>query len=419
VHRRRLLHRRELRAVERSQLRGPRAAGRHLIRLLLAVTTIACITDASGCVREGCARDADCDATGEGYQRCDVAAGICLCTDDRGCGDGELCNALGRCQIIAGCADNTDCGASQFCNVTSGNCVPTDVCGSDATCCTQDAHCPFGSVCNDVNQQCEAGCHDDGDCRLGVACVGASLGQIGFCDASCTSDAQCAFGELCNLATRECQHDDRGPYCLGCTGGVQSDDCGDFGNFCLLDTINGGAYCGVDCSNGEACPFGYECRDVIILPRTTPTCALPEACVDGACARTGASCTVDEDCPQGPPGSDCPEADVGNCDTDVTQSCASDADCSGVCNKQTCRVREGAIQGVCSCTRDSQCPTDVCEGGDIATATQGHCGLSGRACFVDADCDTISCFQGGCWLGRNCKPANDRTCADLLITPLE
>ncbi len=365
------------------------------------------------CAAELCTSDAQCDATGQGYTRCNVGSGACICNDDRGCGKNEFCNVAGACQASAGCHTNDDCGSGLFCDVTTGVCVPTDVCGSTASCCTADSQCAFGNVCDEVTRLCVPGCRNDGDCVLGLGCDGVGLGRLGACGISCTSDVLCGPQELCNIAAKKCQRDTRGPYCFGCSGGVSSDDCGAFGNYCLLDTIAGGSYCGVDCSDLQACPVGYACKDVIILPQATlPTCALPERCTDSSCERTSSACDVDEDCGEGPPGSDCPRADVGNCETDATVACATDADCAtGRCLKQTCRVREGAVRGICTCTKDSDCPRDRCL--DASAAGAGHCELSGHACFQDADCDTITCVSGGCLLGRNCKPSNDRTCGDL------
>lgn len=390
----------------------------------VAVIVVAALAGASGCTKAAgrCASDGDCDAlhTGLDHQRCALDSGQCLCVDDRACGPDELCNAAGRCQARSGCLTNADCGNGLFCDIGSGQCIADNACGSGQSCCTLDSQCPFRQVCDTLTQACVDGCHDEADCLLGQGCVGGGLGVLGQCGTACTTDALCAFGEICNLGSGLCERDTRGPYCLGCSGGVQSDDCGSFGNYCLLDTVNGGAYCGVDCSAGQECPFGYSCADVIILPRSTlPTCTLPEGCDAGRCSRTGGPCTVHEDCPEGPPGSDCPRADVGNCQLDPLRPCSGDADCPdlGNCLKQECRAREGAAIGVCSCTKDSDCPRDRCIGADIsdpASPVVGHCELSGHGCFEDGECDVISCVEGGCRLGRNCKPQSGRTCADFV-----
>jgi hypothetical protein len=380
-------------------------------------------------VKTACTVDGDCDTGGEGYLRCDVEQGLCLCSDDRGCGAGEKCNALGRCQADSGCTNNADCGESLFCDVTTSQCLAVDECGASdgRRCCVLDSQCGFGSVCDTLSRQCVPGCRDTADCILGEACVRA-LGQaLGQCAAGvCSGDNLCAFGEICN-SNGSCEHDTRGAYCLGCAGGVGSDDCGDAGNFCLTDTVNGGEFCGVDCGNGEACPFGYTCNDVIIIPPQAPFCAA-EVCLKeqgaatGHCSspqNAGVVCSVDEDCPIGFPGGNCPRARVGNCHVDQLRACDTDADCGDgdECVKQECRYGEGDTQGYCSCTRDSDCPSDTCKNID-PTSGLGSCELSGHDCFNDADCEAIiECIDGGCFIGRNCAPADGRTCRDLVTPP--
>ncbi|MBM4281870.1 MAG: hypothetical protein FJ137_14315 [Deltaproteobacteria bacterium] len=381
----------------------------------------------AGGIKTACTLDSDCEPGGEGYLRCDVEQGLCLCTDDRGCGDGEECNALGRCQANSGCNTNDDCGARLFCDVTTSQCLAVDECGPDdgERCCVLDSQCGFGSVCDTLSRKCTPGCRDTADCVLGAACV-RGLGQVlGQCAADvCSGDNLCNFGQVCS-SDGECESDTRGPYCLGCAGGVASDDCGERGNFCLTDSVNGGEFCGVDCSGGEACPFGYSCNDVIIIPPAAPFCSA-EVCVldddatTGRCSRNGATvCSTDADCPIGFPGGDCPRARTGNCRIDQLRSCEDNADCADgdECVTQECRFGEGDTFGYCSCTRDSDCPNDRCVDID-PTSGIGNCELSGHDCFSDIDCEAIiECINGGCYIGQNCAPADGRTCRELVAGP--
>ncbi len=396
---------------------------------LVAVVVFAVVGGAGatcGQAKTQCTEDRDCDPTGLGFNVCSLEDGTCLCTDDRGCsGSNEVCNALGRCQADSGCNSNTDCNSGLFCDVTAGQCLAVDECGPGAgeSCCVLDSQCGFGSVCDNLARKCVPGCRDEADCILGQACV-RGLGQpLGQCAAGvCSGDNLCGFGEICS-SDGECVKDARGPYCLGCAGGVQSDDCGTRGNFCLTDSVNGGEFCGVGCVDGQACPFGYECHDVIIIPPAAPFCG-GEICViepgqaSGRCSQnTAVSCARDEDCPIGFPGGDCPRGDVGNCINDQLTACSSDSECGGdvgSCVKQECRFGEGDAFGYCSCTRDSDCPRDRCINIDPVTSL-GDCELSGRDCFEDAECDSvISCVDGGCFIGSNCAPQDGRTCRDLL-----
>jgi hypothetical protein len=387
-----------------------------------------------------CESDSECQAIDGEFSRCNVDEGICECVDDRACGLGEICNASGRCQSLSGCVSNEQCVtgesdpcANQFCDILTSQCVSICECGEDDDCCTIDSQCPFGAVCNTLERKCVPGCRADGDCRLGEGCIGAGLlGQLGECAAGvCTANNLCRFGQTCNLEQGECTFDTRGPFCLGCAGGVASDDCGEGGNYCLTDTSDPtgrSEFCGVDCSKGQSCPFGYSCNDVIIIPPSAPFCSA-EVCLEtGRCSANGnINCTEDEDCPVGLPGGNCPRADIGNCIQDQTQDCERDSDCcegaqcpEGSCVKQECRGGEGDAFGHCSCTRDLDCPRDSCEDQDLSDPENprpGRCSLAGHECFDDVDCDVIACIDGGCRIGANCAPANDRNCRELLPSP--
>ena len=391
-----------------------------------------------------CTSDLDCQSS-SAYLFCEVETGLCLCNDNRGCGDNEVCNGQGRCQAFSGCNSNADCCLDDeceglFCDVRTNQCLSVDECQPDEGeyCCTLDSQCPFGFICNTLDLRCTPGCRDDGDCLLGQGCVGGGLGgQIGQCESGvCTANNLCACGEVCNLEEGECVFDDRGPYCSGCTGGVASDDCGEPANYCLTDTSDpsgSSSFCGVDCSQQQSCPFGFTCNEVIIIPPAAPFCAPPERCIkdnpedaSGYCSRnTMSSCSVDDDCPEGGPGSDCPRAQVGNCLLDQTQSCSEDYECCddaaacppGSCVRQECVGGEGDQFGFCTCTRDLDCPRDECVGADLSdpnNVVTGNCRLSGHRCFENIDCDVIACIRGGCRIGANCAPGNDRTCAEIV-----
>jgi hypothetical protein len=379
------------------------------------------------------------------YQYCDVDIGLCLCSDDRGCGSGEFCNPVSRCQAISGCLSNEDCQQSSndfcensFCDVNSGRCVSNCFCDpeTDDSCCTLDSQCGFSNIC--LDGRCRPGCrthNGNGDCRLGEGCVAEPGQALGLCAAgTCTANNLCNFGEICDLIDGACTFDTRGPYCFACSGGIASEDCGEPANYCLTDSTDPtgqSEFCGVDCSQGQPCPFGYGCNDVIIIPPSAPFCTVPEYCVlpegggTGACSENpGIACTEDEDCPEGPPGGTCPRAAEGNCLVDQTQSCSEDTDCcddadacpEGSCVKQLCVGGEGDAFGYCTCTRDLDCPRDECRDADLTdpdNPIQGHCHLSGHRCYEDIDCDVIACVDGGCRIGANCAPANDRNCREV------
>ncbi len=362
-----------------------------------------------------CHSDSQC----EEYRFCDEASGLCLCSDDRACSDGEFCNAAFMCQAQTGCLDNSDCDNSTFCDVKSGQCI------SDLQC-TMNTHCAFNQVCDKSLQRCVEGCRDEGDCVLGMACIGAADGALGTCvEGLCRSTDMCDTQEICDPATGRCVLDQRGPYCGPCQNLWTAEECGGRANYCLVDTSDpsgGSYYCGVDSSQGQPCPAGYEKHNVIILPPAAPLCRTA-ICADGLCSGNGGSCEVDEDCPYALPGGDCARAVIGNCRDAENKSCASDDECcetppcdEGLCVRQECRGGEGDALGHCTCTRDLDCPTDSCVDADLSDPDNpvlGYCMIGGHDCYEDIDCDVITCIDGGCRIGQNCAPANDQTCADL------
>jgi len=239
---------------------------------------------------------------------------------------------------------------------------------------------------------------------VSCACTGSTPEELarctlGVCDQYfCSDETFCKFGELCaaqpdagNLRST-CYSDydfDYRPYCARCTSGGGVYTCGHGANFCITDTRTHSTYCGADCSSGQACPRGYECRDIrVVLTRWS--CDVSHACQGDPTL----PCTLDSDCARG-----------GTCSKLTGAS-------TGYCSGQ-CRLREGSDFGFCSCQQDSDCVTDTC--------TQGECSVSRLPCVTDAECRTIRCVEdngvGACLIGQNCTPTNGLTCVDVGGSP--
>lgn len=408
--------------------------------LLLLVALAGCALtgcDSSSTDDLGCASDGDCNVPGT---RCDLSRLQCVCATDEACTDGYFCNVAGTCQRQTGCQTTDDCSAGTFCDLASGICLEDagPVLGAP---CGLASHCPFGTVC--MNGQCAEGCFSDGDCTLGQICYD------GFCNSSpagqtvCSDSTFCEYGDVCE-SDNFCAEDNRGPYCRSCSrrSDQNPNPCDGYRNFCLINSRELGGYtnyCGVDCSEGQACPSGYGCSDVIVLTRSTcgstadcrcqagnityatATCGLASACAPG---ENAANCVVEgaAACNDGVAGgtADCVVSEgqtAGNC------TCRTDADCpnAGACVEGLCctgTVRddpllecvggEGRVLGYCTCATDDDCGRDSCD------ATSGSCLITGHPCTPGAnDCPPIACIEGGCRIGRNCAPEQGLACSEL------
>ena len=351
----------------------------------------------------GCSVDKDCGEPASAF-RCEPQTGACYCRTNDACTPREFCNTAGFCQDRAGCEKNADClDGTLFCDTTTGSCLSKGRC-------TEDLQCPFGQVCDGTRSTCVDGCRTNGDCagascRCGdaaCACAGKTPAEVaqcptGVCDSTfCADPSFCAFGEQCGVVPDagaplpQCHSDFddlRRPYCANCTGGGGVQTCGTGANYCLIDTAHPGNYfCGVDCSEGQTCPRGYSCADVIVVFTQWQCTRANPACPSNAAL----PCATDADCKRG-----------GTCGKAAG---AATGFCSGKCD-----VAEGDNVGYCSCQVDADCAQETC--------SAGECSISRRKCVTEQDCRPIHCvdFQGagGCVIGQNCAPGNGLSCLEV------
>ena len=352
---------------------------------------------------KGCFEDKDCGDPASAY-RCETQTGECYCRTNDACQPREFCNPAGFCQDRSGCEKNSDClDSSLFCDTTTGTCLGRGRC-------TADLQCQLGEICDTVRSTCVPGCRSSGDCpgsscRCGeVACVctGTTAADVakcavGECDPNfCANNSFCKFGETCGalpdagMTRNTCYSDydnNRRPYCDNCSFGGGISVCGTGANYCLIDTANpGNYYCGTDCAEGQSCPRGYACSDVIVvLPQTACTRANP-----GCPSNSALPCVNDSECKRG-----------GYCAITPGQT-------SGYCAGR-CGIDEGDTAGFCTCQVDSDCAQETC--------SLGECSISRRKCVTEQDCRPIRCvdFQGGggCLIGQNCAPSNGLSCLEV------
>ncbi len=352
----------------------------------------------------GCRVDADCAVGGSPVSawRCVEETGECLCRTNIACLNGQFCNTIGYCQDRAGCQTNADCqDPTTFCDTGSGACITRGRCETDL-------QCLLGEVCNLKSGICTQGCRVNGDCpgtscrcdneACEATCTGTTPEelancQIGVCDQYfCADKSFCRFGELCGVLPgkdrAECYTDynrSARPYCDNCTFGGGTQVCGFGANYCLVDTRNGGQFCGADCyDKRDSCPNGYNCSDVIVVS-TQWACGGGNGCA----VNTDVPCSEDGGCPRG---GTCVETFGG------AKYCAP-----------ACDVDEGDTFGFCSCLVDSDCAQDTC--------SQGECTISRKACITVDDCRPVRCIDfagaGGCYIGANCAPANGLSCEEV------
>ena len=346
-----------------------------LISVGLALTLPACRNAKLG--SKGCQQDADCGSPATFY-RCEPQTGACYCRTDEACPASQFCNTIGFCQDRAGCSVNADClDPSLFCDAASGSCLAQGRC-------TSDLQCKLGQVCDTQKSTCVVGCRNAGDCNgascrcgdVACACTGSTPEELarcglGVCDPYfCAGPEFCRYGESCGVQDAgadpraSCFSDydtDVRPYCDSCTFGGGLSICGTGANYCLIDTRHpGNFYCGADCSEGQSCPRGYACQDVIVVSSQWQCNAANPACPTNA----QLPCSSDTDCKRG-------------------GACVKGAgEVTGLCAGK-CGVEEGDTTGFCSCQVDADCAQETC--------TTGECSISRKKCVNDTDCKSIRC----------------------------
>jgi hypothetical protein len=379
---------------------------------LAALLLAACASDAK--LTKGCKTDADCGEPPDRF-RCEVESGECRCRTSSACAAGESCNSHGFCQAKVGCTVTAECPSGHFCDPGSSTCLADGRCASDL-------HCPLGELCDRSQSQCKPGCRSHGDCALRDTCLCKSKREDGSeeeipCQCNVTTSAEramcalgrcapktcgdnsfCGFGEACRPPPEggpaQCSSDYDPvyrPYCDRCVYSPGKDTCGKGPNFCITETLTRITYCGADCSQGQSCPNGYRCRDIVVVYSrwecySNADCGTTER-------RSKVPCSVDGDCPNS-----------GVCAKEPGQS-------AGLCAGK-CFIREGAERGFCSCVVDDDCFQDEC---DTVTRT---CSVTRRDCTLNGPgCRRIRCVdlgqRGGCQIGQNCTPIEGLTCNDV------
>lgn len=259
----------------------------------------------------------------------------------------------------------------------------------------------------------------------------------------CTSDTDCPSGYHCE-APNCVRNTTAGGMCDPCSS---PDDCAE--GLCLSGFVDGGTYCGRNCTSDAECGAGNECFPV---SGGASQCA-PSS---GDCSGSSSGCTTDAECPGGyhceapncvpdAPPVECrvdTDCDPGErCEANVCvavpptarafgEPCGGDGECgSNLCIDGYCSRSCNPFQPLTDCgdgyyCDSTGCGTGVCRRGGAGPAP------SGSACGAGTDCASGFCSQTlggvclnpcnpsaidtGCAFGESCQPLESAGCGVCL-----
>jgi MYXO-CTERM domain-containing protein len=199
----------------------------------------------------------------------------------------------------------------------------------------------------------------------------------------CVVDTDCPSGYHCEAPTCV-RNTTSGNMCDPCSS---PDDCS--AGLCLSGFVDGGSYCGVNCTTDADCGAGNTCYAVTGGPsQCAPT--------DGDCSGGSSGCTTDSECPSGY------HCEAPTCvRNEPVPDCTVDTDCGTGrhCEGGTCIDNPPTARGFGEpCTSDTQCGSGLCLGG-ICTQSCDPSRPFG-SCPGGYYCDDVSCGEGRCRAGN-------------------
>ena len=312
-------------------------------------------------------------------------------TDGTSCDDGLFCTGVDTCMAGVCNATGDPCAA----NVGDADTNCSESCDEASDSCT--ANDPDGSACDDSTF-----CNGTETCTAGTC--GSSTGDpclvnVGDADTDCSES--CDEGaDTCTANDPDASSCDDSAYCNGtetCTAGVCGSSTGDP---CLINVGDADTDCSESCDEGaDTCtatdPDGSSCLD------DGSFCTGAETCQSGACVSAGDPCA----------------ANVGDADTDCSESCdegadsctAADPDASSCDDSMFCNGTETCTTGVCGSSSgdpcaaflgdsDLDCSESCDEGTDTCTATDpdgSSCLDDGLHCTGPETCQAGTCQSAG------------------------
>ncbi|MBK6690520.1 MAG: hypothetical protein IPG45_38990 [Deltaproteobacteria bacterium] len=196
-----------------------------------------------------CTSDQDCGIFGV-FGHCDLNTNQCVeCLEDSHCGGNGVCDLAAGNVCRRPCSPNGNCFGGDVCDPSINACVE----------CLADTDCDVGEICNPSARSCQE-CFTNADCALQPN--QPICGSAGQC-VGCAADSDCGAGEICFT--------EQGGWCVApqarglCEPCDDDDQCGGPEDLCIGYLANNTIFdrsCGTDCSQGQACPSGYQCISV-------------------------------------------------------------------------------------------------------------------------------------------------------------
>jgi hypothetical protein len=278
-------------------------------------------------------------------------------------------------------------------------------CGKCGHACPQGEFC-FNGTCSKPNGGCATGltlC--DGAC----VSLASNVSNCGACNHKCPSGEVCshsACADECASGLIDCSG-----HCANLE--TEAANCGACGHMCAQGhTCTAGSCAGaVTCTGAEDCPAGQACN---VNTRTCSTnCGQGTTRCNGGCCSSAGTCIAEssdatacaQTCPYGQPG------DSGACvgsgdDVFYCVDCTAGDSDGPVC---------GAIGGGCGCATDAQC-SGLCNGASNCTCDHSHTGTCRIPCTLQSDCssginaDGFQCIAGFCGCESNSDCYSNDVC---------
>ncbi|MBN1774337.1 MAG: matrixin family metalloprotease [Deltaproteobacteria bacterium] len=214
----------------------------------------------------------------------------------------------------------------------------------------------------------------------------------------CTSDTDCPTGYHCEAP--DCvRNTGTGGMCDPCSS---AEDCSN--GLCLSGFVDGGTYCGVNCTSDAECGAGNSCFPVSGgASQCAPT--------DGDCSGSSSGCTTDAECPTGY------HCSGGTCVPDVVVECNIDTDCDPGerCEEHVCVPAPPTARAFGEpCGTDEECISGLCIDGFCSMICNPFESDPRTVCGAGYYCDNEGCGPGVCRRGGPGASPNDAACtADI------